>query len=228
MLMTCIIFSHSYTINWNMKGDLSKKLLAFAYPHHLSSFSNEVGRTNMILQSSSKGPMEAVIGNSWTMKEKDLPTTEWFPANPAPEASTRNEILKAMVDDVYSNYTENTLKGDNYFSGKGLQKYALLALTLNRPDVTHLENAELAKVALNKIKSALVPYLENRQENPYRYDKLYKGIVARDGLPASMGGKDDIYSEFGHSYYNDHHYHQGYLVVTGNIGAVNYKICLPY
>ncbi|KAI7893897.1 endo-1,3(4)-beta-glucanase [Mucor mucedo] len=207
----------TYTINWNLAGDLSKRLLTFAYPHHISSFANQVVRTNMILQSSSKGPMEAVIGNTWILKETDLPTTEWFPSNPAPEPSTRNEILQAMVDDVYSNYTENTFKDDNYFSGKGLQKYALLALTLNRPDVTQLQNAELAKVALDKIKNALVPYLENRQANPYRYDRLYKGIVARDGLPPSMGGKGDIYSEFGHSYYNDHHYHQGYLVVTAAI-----------
>lgn len=186
----------------------------------MTSFDNDVERTNMVLQSSSKGPMQAVIGNTWILKETDLPTTEWFPARPAPESSTRNEILQAMVDDVYSNYTENTFKGDNYFSGKGLQKYALLALTLNRPDVTQLHNSELAKVSLDKIKQALIPYLENRQQNPYKYDVLYKGIVARDGLPASMGGKDDIYSEFGHSYYNDHHYHQGYLVVTGNIARL--------
>ncbi|KAI8093936.1 endo-1,3(4)-beta-glucanase, partial [Thamnidium elegans] len=209
--------SKSYTIKWNRQGDLSKKLLAYAYPHHLSSFSNGVSKTNMVLQSSSKGPMQAVIGNSWTLQETDLPSTEWLPSRPAPEGSTRNEIMKEMVDDVYSNYTENTLKGDNYFSGKGLQKYALLALTLNKPDQTQLYNSELAKVSLDKIKKALVPYLENRQSNPYKYDSVYKGIVARDGLPASMGGKDDIYSEFGHSYYNDHHYHQGYFVVTAAI-----------
>jgi endo-1,3(4)-beta-glucanase len=161
--------------------------------------------------------MQAVIGNSWTLQEEDLPSTEWFPSSPAPESSTINEIMKAMEDDVNSNYTENTLKDDNYFSGKGLQKYALLALTLNKPDQTQLHNSELAKVSLDKLKKALEPYLENKQRNPYKYDSVYKGIVARDGLPASMGGKDDINSEFGHSYYNDHHYHQGYLVVTGNV-----------
>lgn len=159
--------------------------------------------------------MQAVIGDSWTLKETDIPATEWFPAKPSPEPSTINEIMEEMVKDVYSNYTENTLKGDNYFSGKGLQKYAMLALTLNNPDITQLSNSELAKVSLDKLKEALVPYLENRQINPYRYDTVYRGIVSRDGLPESMGGSGDIYREFGHSYYNDHHYHQGYFVVTG-------------
>lgn len=205
-------------MKWNLKGDTSKRLLTYAYPHHLSSFFNDgsVQKTPLVLQSSSKGPMQAVIGNTWTLKETILPTTEWFPARPAPEASTRNEILDNLVSDVGSNYTENTEKGDNYFSGKGLQKYALLALTLNRAEVTQLHNRELAKISLNKLKKAFTPYLENRQQNPYRYDTVYRGIVARDGLPQSMGGTGDRNAEFGHSYYNDHHYHHGYLVVTGN------------
>ena len=169
----------------------------------------------MKLQSSSKGVMQAVIGNVWTLREEDLPTTEWFPAQPIPEHSTLNEILENMAIAVDSNYTEQTMKDDNYFSGKGLQKFAMIALTLNRPDITQVRNEELAQTSLEKLKEAFVPYLENRQKNPYRYDSLYKGIISRDGLPKEMGGTGDIYTEFGHTYYNDHHYHQGYLVVTG-------------
>lgn len=213
-----MLYSTSYTIQWNRKGDVSKPLLAYAYPHHITSFAQDghIKKTNMYLQSSSKGPMQAVIGNTWTLKEKNLPKTEWFPAQPAPQESTRNEIMQNMVTDVASNYTEQTRKGDNYFSGKGLQKFALIALTLNEPQITQLRDRELAKTSLDKLKEAFVPYLKNRQENPYKYDSLYKGIVSRGGLPVEMGGTGDINVEFGHSYYNDHHYHQGYLVVTGN------------
>lgn len=207
----------SYTIQWKLEGDRSKDLLAYAYPHHLTSFAenSNLKKTDMYLQSSSKGPMRAVIGNTWTLSEKDLPKTEWLPAHPAPESSTRHEILQNIVADIRSNYTANTQKGDNYFSGKGLQKYALLALTLNKAKQTKLRNKEWAKTSLEKLKTAFVPYLENRQQNPYRYDSVYKGVVSRDGLPVDMGGTGDINTEFGHTYYNDHHYHQGYLVVTG-------------
>jgi endo-1,3(4)-beta-glucanase len=207
--------STSYTITWTTEGDQSKQLLTYAYPHHLKSFSNGIQRTQLVLQSSSKGPMQAVIGNSWQLNEPDLCRTEWLPSRPAPERSTRNEIMEFLSTEVYSNYTEHTQKGDNYFSGKGLQKLAFLALMLNKPDQTELRNPELAQTALNKLKDVFVPYLENRQQDPLRYDRVYKGVVARDGLPREMGGTGNRDAEFGHTYYNDHHYHQGYFVVTG-------------
>lgn len=159
--------------------------------------------------------MQAVIGDQWTLQESDLSRTEWFPERPSPEGSTKNEILQQLAVDVESNYTEHTQRGDNYFSGKGLQKVALTALVLNEPDITGLRNPELAQTALDKLKQAFIPYLENRQQDPFRYDTVYKGIVSRDGLPVVMGGTGNKDAAFGHSYYNDHHYHQGYFVVTG-------------
>ncbi|CAO3587930.1 unnamed protein product [Absidia cylindrospora] len=112
---------------------------------------------------------------------------------------------------------ETTSKMDNYFSGKALQKYALLALLINKPDETGLRNPELARMALDKLKFAFAVFLENRQKDPFLYDQTYKGIVARSGLPSSMGGTGDINAGFGHSYYNDHHYHQGYFIVSAAI-----------
>ncbi|KAI8640299.1 endo-1,3(4)-beta-glucanase [Parasitella parasitica] len=207
-----------YTIQWHKTGDTSKSLLTYAYPHHLKSFASQsVKKTNLRLQSSSKGLMQAVIGDQWTLQESDLSRTEWFPQIPSPERSTHNEILQQLAADVESNYTEHTQRGDNYFSGKGLQKVALTALILNEPDVTGLRNSELARTALDKLKRAFVPYLENRQQDPFRYDTVYKGIVSRDGLPVSMGGTGNKDASFGHSYYNDHHYHQGYFIVTAAI-----------
>ncbi|KAL9552008.1 endo-1,3(4)-beta-glucanase [Mucor atramentarius] len=199
-------------------GDVSKPLLTYAYPHHMKSFSlHSVKKTNLILQSSSKGPMQAVVGDQWTLQESDLSRTEWFPERPSPERSTHNEILQQLASDVESNYTQHTQRGDNYFSGKGLQKVALTALVLNKPDVTGLRNPELAQLALDKLKQAFIPYLENRQEDPFRYDSVYKGIVSLAGLPVEMGGTGNKDAAFGHSYYNDHHYHQGYFVVTAAI-----------
>ncbi|KAL7315362.1 endo-1,3-beta glucanase [Mucor circinelloides] len=207
-----------YTIDWHKAGDVSKPLLTYAYPHHMKSFSlHSVKKTNLILQSSSKGPMQAVVGDQWTLQESDLSRTEWFPERPSPERSTHNEILQQLASDVESNYTQHTQRGDNYFSGKGLQKVALTALVLNKPDVTGLRNPELAQLALDKLKQAFIPYLENRQEDPFRYDSVYKGIVSLAGLPVEMGGTGNKDAAFGHSYYNDHHYHQGYFVVTAAI-----------
>ncbi|KAI8877849.1 glycoside hydrolase family 81 protein [Backusella circina FSU 941] len=208
----------TYTISWTKAGDTSKELLTYAYPHHLSSFvPGSVKTTDMVLQSSSKGPMKAVTGDIWKLQETQLNKVRWFPPQPAPEASTRNEIMENMVKDINSNYTQHTLKDDNYFSGKGLQKFALIALLLNKPEKTELRNAELAQRALDKIKQAITPYLDNTQMDPFVYDDLYKGIVSVNGLPVKMGGTGDVNAAFGHSYYNDHHYHQGYLIVAAAI-----------
>lgn len=168
-----------------------------------------------MLQSSSKGPMHAVVGDKWILQEPDLPKTAWLPEFPAPERSTRNEIMEHLAVDVASNYTYQTQLGDNYFSGKGLQKLALVALLLNKPEETQLNNPELAQTSLEKLKEVFVPYLENKQQDPFMYDEVYKGVVAREGLPKEMGGTGNRDAAFGHSYYNDHHYHQGYFVVTG-------------
>jgi endo-1,3(4)-beta-glucanase len=73
----------------------------------------------------------------------------------------------------------------------------------------------LAQASLDKLKDAFTLYLDNKQEDPFMYDSVYKGIVAREGLPKELGGTGNRDAAFGHSYYNDHHYHQGYMVVTG-------------
>lgn len=198
----------------------------YAYPHHMKSFIRDgsLKKTNLKLQSSTKGTMQAVVGNVWTLIEKNVSSIDWFPSNPTPEASTRNEIMENLVSDVRLNYTEETLKGDNYFSGKGLQKLALISLLLNKPNQTALKNQELAEESLNKIKAAFLPYLENRQMDPFRYDALYKGIVSLNGLPTELGGTGNRDAAFGHSYYNDHHYHQGYLIVTGIVNVCEFFV----
>ncbi|KAI8385795.1 endo-1,3(4)-beta-glucanase [Blakeslea trispora] len=212
--------ANTYSIDWFLAGDKSKELLTYAYPHHIESFANNsVKLTSLKLQSSTKGAMQAVVGNGWLLTEPDLPEdVNWFPRRPVPEPSARNEIMKFLSQDINdSDYQQETMRGDNYFSGKGLQKFAMLALMLNKPDVTGLKNDELAKKALQSLKRAITPYLENKQQDPFLYDKLYKGIVAKLGLPTEMGGTGDMNAEFGHSYYNDHHYHHGYLIVTAAV-----------
>ncbi|KAI8332703.1 endo-1,3(4)-beta-glucanase, partial [Choanephora cucurbitarum] len=212
--------ANTYTIDWFLEGDKSKKLLTYAYPHHIESFTdNSVISTPLKLESATKGTMQAVIGNRWSLTEPNLPkNVDWFPIQPMPESSTRNEIMRYLAEDINnSDYGQETMQGDNYFSGKGLQKFALLALMIGRPETTGLRNDELAEKALNSLKKVMIPYLENKQQDPFRYDKVYKGIVALNGLPTEMGGTGDMNAAFGHSYYNDHHYHQGYLVVTAAI-----------
>ncbi|KAF7727727.1 hypothetical protein EC973_007186 [Apophysomyces ossiformis] len=207
-----------YTIRWHTAGNTTySDLLTYAYPHHIQSLSQDIERTSLSLESATKGPMLAVLGDTWAFQEDNLSSAGWLPMNPAPELSTRNEIMGELERDVGMNYEAATNKSDNYFSGKGLQKLAMLALILNKPEQTELRNPELAKTSLDKLKDVFSIFLENRQQDPFFYDKVYRGIVARDGLTPDLGGTGDANAEFGHSYYSDHHYHQGYLIVTASV-----------
>ncbi|KAI9245682.1 endo-1,3(4)-beta-glucanase [Phascolomyces articulosus] len=214
--------SGTYSIQWHAegKGD-SSDLLLYAYPHHLETLLPiNVKRTGIKLASATKGDMEAIKTTNnlvWVIAELKLNDISWLPTRAEADASAVHEIMEAMETDIAKDYANETLLTDNYFSGKGLQKFALLALILNQPDKTDLRNPEMAVQSLEKIKQAFIPYLENRQNDPFSYDHVYKGIVARAGLPKSMGGTGDINAAFGHSYYNDHHYHNGYLIVTAAI-----------
>ncbi|KAI8328778.1 endo-1,3(4)-beta-glucanase [Chlamydoabsidia padenii] len=206
-----------YTIRWHVQGQ--GQPLLYAYPHHLETIVN-VDKTPLRLESATKGTMYAVRGSVWIIPESqpDAHLTTWFPRHRShPEPSTIHDILQTLSHDIHQTAQFDTNKQDNYFSGKGLQKYAMLALILNRPDQTGLRNPELARTVLDRLKSAFAVFLENRQKDPFLYDEVYKGIVARNGLPLSMGGTGDIHSGFGHSYYNDHHYHQGYFIVTAAV-----------
>ncbi|OZJ01612.1 hypothetical protein BZG36_05327, partial [Bifiguratus adelaidae] len=129
-------------------------------------------------------------------------------------------ILQQARRDIETDVAAHCLKPDNYFAGKGLQKYALLALILGAPETGFNESPQghaLAVEVLDRLKQVLCVFIDNQQPDPFRYDTSYKGIVARSGLNVEQGGTGDRHAAFGHSYYNDHHYHQGYLVVAAAI-----------
>ncbi|CAM0138853.1 unnamed protein product [Umbelopsis sp. WA50703] len=206
-----------YTIEWIPNKKDNKGVLQYAYPHHIETMDHsQVTITNLKLASSAKGSMTAVIGNKWNLAEKELSQIHWLPSNPVANEDAISDIINNLEKETSSDITQETFLDDNYFSGKALQKYALIALILNSPE-TKLKNQEMAKTSLKKLKDAFLPYIQNKQKDPFRYDTLYKGIVSLSGLPKAEGGTGDPNAAFGHTYYSDHHYHQGYLIVTAAI-----------
>ncbi|KAG2187346.1 hypothetical protein INT44_005032 [Umbelopsis vinacea] len=207
----------SYSIEWKLENDDGKGVLQYAYPHHIDTMDrNGIKITKFQLASSAKGLMTGVIGNKWFLTETELSEVTWLSKKAEPEKSTIDDIIDSVEKEISVDYDSETLLADNYFSGKALQKFALISLMLNSPE-TKLKQPELAKKSLQKLKSAFLPYLNNKQRDPFLYDTLYRGIVARSGLPVKEGGTGDPNAAFGHSYYNDHHYHQGYFVVAAAI-----------
>lgn len=92
-----------------------------------------------------------------------------------------------------------------YTSGKILAKYAWV-LYVNQ---FLLGNDELTELLLPKLKSAIEIFTNNTQSIPLSYDTTWGGIC-------STG---DSSADFGNSYYNDHHFHYGYHVVSAALVA---------
>ncbi|RUS29593.1 glycosyl hydrolase family 81-domain-containing protein [Jimgerdemannia flammicorona] len=195
--------SGKYQIVWNVTNDDGKGVLMYAYPHHQSSISS-AQPTNLTLASATHG----YIDNMWTLTKPDLSTASWLPRNAAVPKALLQPVTDALDADLRQDWTYDCDRATNYFSGKALQKWALVALISNRPET----GLAARQNAVQKLKDALAPFLGNVQQDPFNYDATYKGVVARCRITSGDAG-----CEFGHTHYNDHHFHQGYLIATAAV-----------
>lgn len=112
----------SYTYSWGKHGqNAAGSLLMYAFKHHVASFSDvtAAGRTGFFLNSTTKGIMEAVRANSWTMVEAQLPTGIDFLVKGAQLTSYASRRIKAeVIKDLKADFIAATSGESWYFSGK--------------------------------------------------------------------------------------------------------------
>jgi endo-1,3(4)-beta-glucanase len=205
-------YSANYVFNWKTKG--SGELLHFALPHHAETMLNNV-KTELKVWSTVKGEMTAYVGSTWKNLENGMTNVGFLPLNP-PDANRIPDIKDQLIKDIneFPVYPA-TVSASNYFGGKGLSKLSnlcLLAKELSVPVETYQKCITMAK-------DAIKPYLENTNMNSFRYDCVWGGIIGNNGLNCT--NLDIICSgmDFGASYYNDHHYHYGYLIYASAVLA---------
>ncbi|KAL4941506.1 hypothetical protein BDV06DRAFT_223040 [Aspergillus oleicola] len=213
----------TYRLAWDKSGKDSQStpLMMYALPHHVAAFDDQTrGRAvNITLRTTTKGFATAVIGESWTMNEPNLPTNIGFapwvlasdsspPLSSAAQATIRDVALSELQQDMDAQSNLNSM----YFSGKALSKFATIIYTVH----TLLGDTANAGPALDRLKSAFARFAENRQQFPLVYDNVWKGVVSS----ASYGG--DSGADFGNTLYNDHHFHYGYFIhAAAIIGALD-------
>ena len=199
----------TYRIQWTKEGLTSLPLIVFALPHHVQSFDIKTsrGETPVQLQTTTKGIATAVIGDSWTIVEQNLPTDMGFsPWTPTTRSKTRLSktaialIQQVAASEINQNYDAQTNLDSMYYSGKGLAKFATLIYATN--DLLHQPN--LATEGLDQLKTAFARFATNQQINPLVYDTAWNGVVSSGSYKTGDPGQD-----FGNSYYNDHHFHYG-------------------
>ena len=170
----------------------------YALPHHMDILQSI--KTESITFETIKGKITAVGASKWTMNEKLTPIT-WDAPRDFTSASWKEAVRSALGSD----YNYRASAGDPYFFGTQVGKMARLALIADS-----LGETDKANTIRSNIKSVLVPWLENKNSDPLKYDQTWGGLCSNAGL--NDGGAD-----FGNGLYNDHHFHYGYHVYAAAV-----------
>lgn len=213
----------TYKLSWEKAGKYTNgtPLIMFALAHHLESFDRDTkGRaTDIHLRSTTKGNATAVIGESWTMTEDNLPvdigfapwSTRHGSANHL-SSSAKRAILKIAPEEMKQNISEQSDLNSMYYSGKALSKFATLIYTMNQL----ADNVDSAEKPFAELKKAFARFVQNKQQYPLAYDAVWKGVVS------TAGYNGDLNQDFGNTAYNDHHFHYGYFIhAAAIIGALD-------
>ncbi|KIV99369.1 uncharacterized protein PV09_08914 [Verruconis gallopava] len=203
----------TYTLAWS-KGGLPKPLLMYALDHHVSSFTRTTAThvTPMRLRTTTKGMATAVLSDVWQMKEQlpvDMGFSPWLPTKELPihlSPLAAAAVVEAGRSEIDQDVVGQCNLDSMYFSGKGLGKFAMMAIALH--EMAGEQN--LAKRVLDKLKQAFAIFVENRQRTPLVYEKSWKGVVSKCGM-------NNAGADFGNGYYNDHHFHYGYYVYAAAV-----------
>ncbi|KAJ4390486.1 endo-1,3-beta glucanase [Neurospora sp. IMI 360204] len=216
-----------YTFHFQKEGlPSNSSLVMFALPHHQASFSSETASkvaSSVKLDTTTKGVAVAVVGDEWTMEEDiskpmSIGFVPWTPE--AGSVKAISDSAKEYIKNVAQQELLGTWQGQGmlnqtdqpsmYYGGKALAKFAAILVAVN--DV--LGDTDLAKKGLEQLKVAFARYAENQQQYPLVYDQSWGGIVSSASYATGDSGSD-----FGNTYYNDHHFHYGYFIYTGAVLA---------
>ncbi|KAF1812786.1 endo-1,3-beta-glucanase Engl1 [Eremomyces bilateralis CBS 781.70] len=213
----------SYTIGWKKGGLVDRPLLMFALPHHVDSFDDATRskKTNIQLQSITKGIATAVQADQLTMIEASLPDQigfdPWSPDLAATEVrksalseKARKAIQESASVELSQNMDDQSNLDSMYYSGKALAKFA--SILYAESTVVRTGSASIVPPGLDNLKSAFARFVENRQKHPLAYDTVWKGVVS-----TASYGSGDLGHDFGNTGYNDHHFHYGYHIFAAAV-----------
>lgn len=208
----------SYSLSWTKGGKHTDgtPLIMFALPHHVESFDRNTTErvTSVHLRSTTKGNATAIIGDSWTMVEPELPVdmgfAPWSTSKGnihALSPSSKEAIVQIAPYELQQNISEQTSLNSMYYSGKALSKFATLVWTVSQLG----GDDKVSSKAFQELKDSFALFVNNHQQYPLAYDSVWKGVVS------SAGYDGDLNQDFGNTAYNDHHFHYGYFIQAAAI-----------
>lgn len=182
----------------SMSGSSSGgELLGLALPHQQMILdSSAVKQLHQFTYDSVKGTLYGIVGPVWRMS---LPAVQTSWRSERPVAPQRVDAIKtSLKNDTQWAMLNTTI--DPYTFGKDASKLSRLALIADELSMTTERDT-----LLSKIESALTEWMKGENKDVLVYDTTYGGIVSSVGL-------QDKGADYGQAYYNDHHFHYGYIL----------------
>lgn len=196
-------------------------LLMLALPHHVNKIvaDETVGFLpwgSLDYRGGLKGHLTPILGRSWKMR-LELTPISWLPPKQIDDIALRNELGEILKGDVARPNAETDDKaawiaydnwfGNAYWNGKEAARLATLAL------IAENIRQEPSRVsAYNQLEAILEVWLEGKNKDPLVYDATYGGLCTKIGLY-------DHDADFGNGYYNDHHFHYGYMLYAAAVAV---------
>lgn len=177
-------------------------LLMYALPHHVESFEycTKQGVCDLHLSSQMNGMMTLVIADRWDFHE-GLPADNQLLSVPRFDLQHKDWVLEALEEDIKQDFDAQIRCDSMYFAGKALNKLAQLVLLASFTQHSSLPGL------LKTLETNLLLFASNKQQYPLIYEDTWGGIVSTQGFTDRGDGSD-----FGNTWYNDHHYHYGYHI----------------
>ncbi|KAI5464619.1 glycosyl hydrolase [Mariannaea sp. PMI_226] len=204
----------TYNFKFARAGHPTGNIYMFALPHHTAVFDTDSKRRTKTLQmqTPTKGKATLVLGSLWTMSEPSLPTSmglDPWSATKGPKkalSTSAKAAIKSVAQVEISQDIQNQVSPDSmYFSGKTFAKFGQIVYVLQ----DMLGEKGLAQAGLAKLKTSFATFVTNKQKYPLVYESAWGGVVSSASYATGDSGSD-----FGNTYYNDHHFHYGYHVLT--------------
>lgn len=180
------------TITYNYTTTGTGNLLMGYLPHHQEMFTLPTYEDPQWV--TIKGLLKTVVGTVAHFTQ-NLTTITWQ-APRSPDADKLDEIEAALAED----YDITVNPQDPYFGGKAVAKLGRLALIADELGDT----AKAATIRTN-LETAMSEWIPAGGDETPIYESKWGGICT----PGSITNSN---ADFGHGWYNDHHFHWGYWI----------------
>lgn len=216
----------NYEFTYSTEGkSASGNTMIFALPHHESSLvaSMADSYTGIKMQSTTKGTMSGYLSNCLQFSQQLNKQLSWLPWSPqlgSTDLEFSSDQLKLLAEvansELQVSITSSISGLNTYYLGKVIDKYAYILLTVSQI----IGDEEVTKSTLENLKSAFEILVNNKQFYPLIYDTKFNGLVSSGDWGSTSTGYD-----FGNTYYNDHHFHYGYIIhAAAAVGYVDQQL----